>query len=148
MTEGSYKIRPVQLTEHPFILSTFINAHVKNCVTNLRENRCRWNAIPSVFRCLPMDLLCSHYHGLMTRHLYEGECLVVGEETDVLLLGYVVFSRDPNMLFWMYLKPDFRGYDVEKDLIDACNFDPSKPVFLPYRNSMQVRLLKSCGLHE
>lgn len=148
MTDGSYKIRPLQLSEHPFVLSTFINSYVKNAVSNIRESRARWNTIPSVYRCLPMDLLCAHYHAAMTKHLLEGQCLVVGEETDVLLLGYVVYSLQPNILFWTYLKPEFRGYDVERDLLLACGFEEGKQVFLPYRNSMQVRLIKACGLHE
>jgi hypothetical protein len=84
----------------------------------------------------------------MTRHLDEGLCLVAGDQSDSVLLAYVVFSVKPNVLYWTYTKPDFRGFGVEQDLVFACGFDRERPVFLPYRHAGSARVLKDSGLRE
>lgn len=145
---ANYKIRPLSEAETPFVLATFLNSWVKNFIAHLRDDAPRWKSVPAVYRCMPTDLICQHYHAAMTRHLREGRCLVAGDESDSVLLAYVVFSLSPNALYWYYSKPDFRGFGIEQDLVSACGFDSERPVFLPYRHSGTVRLLRDSGLRE
>jgi hypothetical protein len=146
--QATYQIRPVRESEQAFVLSTFVNGWVKNQVTNLQERRSRWNTVPAVYRCLPMDLICTHYHDAMKAHLSQGKCLVAGDEGDGVLLGYTVYSLAPNVLYWCYIKPDFKGFSIEEDMIRFCRFDPDRPILLPYRNSGLTRLIKSCGYRD
>lgn len=148
MRDG-YLIRPLRPSERPFVLATFLNAWVKNNLANMRENRPRWNAVPPVYRVLPVDLLCEHYHAAMTRHLDDGLCLVAGDvEDDTVLLSYAVYSLDPDVLFWAYCKPALQGFGLEQALVAAAGFSSARPVLTPYRNRGLSRALAACGLRD
>jgi hypothetical protein len=142
---GQYSIRPLTAADRPFILATFLNGFVKNQIQKMRTNKGRWSSLPSIFRALPTDVLCAHYHNQMVGHLDRAQCLVAGDSTDSVLLGYLVYQH-PRTLIWIYVKPEFSGFGIDDDLLRSANLDRGhSPIMLPYRNSGQSRLLRENG---
>lgn len=148
MTDAAtYAIRPPRPSEHAFVLANFVNGWVKNQIANMRADSKRWSAIPIIFRSVDMEALCSYYHGLMSGYLAHGRCMVAADESDVILLGFIVAGL-PNSLYWIYVKPGFSGFGIDTDLLAACHLDPSSPVLIPHRNSGIVRLLRTAGFRD
>jgi hypothetical protein len=146
VTAPAYSIRPPREDERAFVLATFVNGWAKNQIAKIRQDPKRWAEVPYVYRSLPIDAIAKHFHARMTQLLEEGHCLVAGDDADdSVLMGYVVFDR-PNTLHWCWVKPAFEEFGVQDDLLNACCFEPLRPVFLPNRAAFLVRLLESHGL--
>jgi hypothetical protein len=148
MTEYEIRFRTLREDEVGFVYATFLNAYVKNAVSNLRHEAERWKALPSVYRSLPVPALCTHYHDEMEHALREGKCIVAVDPEDSVLLGYVVYRDKPASLTWIYVKNEFKEFGIEYELIKACGFDRSRHVFLPYKVHGLSKLLREMGLRE
>jgi ribosomal protein S18 acetylase RimI-like enzyme len=109
-------IRPARELDLPWIYSSFIKS-----LSNQRN-----------LQAVEPHLLAAMLHGLCTRLLGHGTCLVACDPADDdQAYGYVMGDAGERLLYWAYIKNDFRGFHVGRRLLDAlCGDVGGEPIGL------------------